>query len=166
MNDHPLEPPPVVASSRVLEYAVLDDSVRYSGSSSLFVDGKELGPVPRLAICQDEPGAGVLLMHCDDEWEMLGVAAYASVADAKKKAERIYPGVSKLWIDRKVTEEEAAIYLQREFEDELEIAKCSFCGRTAFDVERLVGQGDARICNICIKEFHGRLKPKPTNGGA
>jgi hypothetical protein len=50
-------------------------------------------------------------------------------------------------------------------EEPLEVAKCSFCGRTAFDVERLVGQGRVRICNICIKEFHGRLKPKPDPKG-
>jgi hypothetical protein len=157
MTVDPLEPPPVLAATRVLEYAVLDDTVRYSGHSSLFVGGKELGPVPRLAICQEAETAKVALLHCDDEWQMLGVAEYASVADAKEKAERIYPGVSKRWIDRKVTEEEAAVYLDREFEEE----KCSFCGRLAFDIERMVVQGGARICNICIKEFHARLNPKP-----
>jgi ClpX C4-type zinc finger protein len=39
--------------------------------------------------------------------------------------------------------------------------KCSFCGRLMFDVERLIVQGGARICNHCIKEFHARLNPKP-----
>jgi hypothetical protein len=48
-----------------------------------------------------------------------------------------------------------------ELDEELEVAKCSFCGRTAFEVERLVAQGGARICNFCIKEFHARLNPKP-----
>jgi hypothetical protein len=48
-----------------------------------------------------------------------------------------------------------------ELDEELEVARCSFCGRSAFEVDRLVAQGGARICNICIKEFHTRLKPKP-----
>jgi hypothetical protein len=48
-----------------------------------------------------------------------------------------------------------------EIEEELVVARCSFCGRSAFDVERLVRQGEARICNICIKEFHARLNPNP-----
>lgn len=48
-----------------------------------------------------------------------------------------------------------------ELDEELEVARCSFCGRSAFEVDRLVAQGGARICNICIKEFHARLKPKP-----
>ncbi len=42
-----------------------------------------------------------------------------------------------------------------------EVETCSFCGRTAFDVERMVVQGGARICNFCIKEFHARLNPNP-----
>ena len=51
--------------------------------------------------------------------------------------------------------------LKDELDDQLEEEKCSFCGRTAFDVERMVVQGGARICNFCIKEFHARLNPKP-----
>jgi hypothetical protein len=50
---------------------------------------------------------------------------------------------------------------EEETDDELEEEKCSFCGRSAFDVERMLVHGDARICNICIKEFHASLKPKP-----
>lgn len=48
-----------------------------------------------------------------------------------------------------------------ELDEELEVARCSFCGRSAFEVDRLVAQGGARICNICIKEFRARLKPQP-----
>jgi hypothetical protein len=76
-------PPPVLDSARLLDYAVLDESVSYSGHSSLFVDGKELGPVPCLAICQALDGAGVLLFHCSDDWTVLGAAEYLSVAEAK-----------------------------------------------------------------------------------
>ena len=42
-----------------------------------------------------------------------------------------------------------------------EVETCSFCGRSAFDVERMVVQGGARICNFCIKAFHARLNPNP-----
>ena len=68
--------------------------------------------------------------------------------------------------DQDEISEEDEIAGEDDFEEELQIAKCSFCGRTAFEVERLIRQGEARICNICIKEFHARLNPKPTNGGA
>jgi ClpX C4-type zinc finger len=52
-----------------------------------------------------------------------------------------------------------------ELDEELEVARCSFCGRSAFEVDRLVAQGDARICNLCIKEFRARLKPNPKPSG-
>src|SRR5260370_36143249 len=104
-------PPPVLDSARVIEYAVLDKSVRYSGHSSLFVDGRELGPVPRLAICQPLDGASALLFHCSGEWTVLGAAEYPSVREAKNRAERIYPGVSSHWIETHVTEQEAERYL-------------------------------------------------------
>ena len=51
-----------------------------------------------------------------------------------------------------------------DLEEEAEEEKCSFCGRSAFDVERMVVQGGARICNFCIKEFHARLNPKGPSG--
>ena len=45
----PQKPPPLAAGGRLLEYAVLDERATYSGHSYLFVDGNELGPVPRRA---------------------------------------------------------------------------------------------------------------------
>ena len=53
-----IEKPPIVMDiGRVLLYAVLDESVTYSGHSSLFVGDAEkglteLGPVPCLAITE------------------------------------------------------------------------------------------------------------------
>jgi hypothetical protein len=151
MTEHSQEPPPVLAFTRVLEYAVLGASVRYSGHSSLFVEGKELGPVPRLAICQPFDEAEFVLLHCDDEWEVLGAAGYASLAEAKGRAERIYPGVSACWIDRYITEAEAKDYVEREFGHE----RCRFCGKLPVDVERMVVHArGGPICNFCIEEFH------------
>ena len=97
MRGNPEEPPADLLGGRLLEYAVLADRVPYSGHSYLYVDGKELGPVPRLALSQLAE-AEVLLAHCDDGWEVLGVAGYPSVVQAKKRAERIYPGVSACWV--------------------------------------------------------------------
>jgi len=90
-------PPADYLGGRLLEYAVLDKRASYSGHSHLFVGGKELGPVPRLALSQ-LPEGEVLLAHCDDGWEVLGVAGYPSMGRAKRRAERIYPGVSACWV--------------------------------------------------------------------
>jgi hypothetical protein len=147
------KPPPVLDSARVLGYAVLDESVIYSGHSSLFVNGKELGPVPCLAICQGSNGDGILLLHCSRDWTVLGVAEYPSVDEAKNRAERIYPGLSTHWIGLHVTKEEAAHYLDKAFGDQ----RCSFCGKKPEQIERLIAKNDARICDSCITEFHQML---------
>lgn len=154
-------PPPVLNSARVLAYAILDESVSYSGHSSLFVDGKELGPVPCLAICQVRGEAEVLLFHCGGDWSVLGTSDYPSVADAKRRAERIYPGISTRWIEARVTEEEAARYLNESWGDE----RCSFCGKTPEQVGHLISKNNVCICDSCIAEFHREVFAPPSASG-
>jgi hypothetical protein len=91
-------PPPVLDHGRVLEYAVLNDRVEYSGHSLPFVDGKEVGPVPRLAICQSLNNPDIVLLHCDDDWNVLGAGIFNSAGEAKSRAEKTYPGVATCWI--------------------------------------------------------------------
>ncbi len=153
MKDPLREPPPVLHGARVREYALLDNSVRYSGHSSLFVDGEELGPVPCLAICQSSNDIEVFLMHCATDWSILGVAEYPSIADAKNRAEHVYAGSSKLWIEAPTTAEEAVEYL----ETNQSIPRCSFCGKGPDEIEQLVSKNQANICNLCITEFHEML---------
>lgn len=151
-------PPPVLAGGRVLEYATLDHRVTYAGHSYLFVDGEELGPVPCLAICQPD-GDEVLLLHCDAEWHELGVAAYASVAQAKRRAERIYPGVGACWLAANVVPAQADHHLRLASAG----GPCSFCGRRPEQVVQLVegrasDQGmPAWICDGCVARFHDQL---------
>jgi hypothetical protein len=55
--ENPLTTPPpkiTLNGGALLSYAVLDESVGYTvGHGLFFVDGKEIGKVPRLAICSD-----------------------------------------------------------------------------------------------------------------
>ncbi len=83
-------------------YAVLDDRVGYTvGHGLFFVDGKEIGRVPCLAICLDKESGLFTLYYCDEDWSLLGVATnYRTVDAAKNRAERIYPGSSTRWIDK------------------------------------------------------------------
>jgi hypothetical protein len=82
-------------------YAVLDERVGYTvGHGLFFVDGREIGRVPRLAICKDKDSGLFTLYYCDEDWNLLGVATnYQTVDTAKSRAERIYPGSSTRWID-------------------------------------------------------------------
>lgn len=153
------KPPPVLGNARILEYAVLDESVTYSGHSSLFVGNvteglKELGPVPCLAIAQDLKTGEIILMHCDQDWDPLGLSGrYASVADAKARAERTYHGVSSCWIDAKITQEEALKYRDEVWAEH----KCSFCGKIPPDFDMMIERDNARICDSCVEEFHNIL---------
>lgn len=103
MENSSTRPPAVITGNdrALLYYAVLDESVGYTkGHGLLFVDGKEIGKVPCLAICQDKDSRTFTLYYCDRDWSLLGVAAdYKSIDAAKHRAELIYPGLAARWIE-------------------------------------------------------------------
>jgi hypothetical protein len=102
-------PPAVLDGAEVLEYAIVDDSVRFTGRLHLYHGDNRIGPVPRLAICKDPDMPELLLFHCDSSWNVLGaqiwnspdVPAITSVDQVKEKAESFYKGISEKWIKRK-----------------------------------------------------------------
>ena len=103
MENPSAKPPRTITlnDSALLCYALLDESVGYTvGHGLFFVDGKEIGKVPSLAICKDKGSGLFTLYYCDKDWNLLGVAAnYQSVDAATNRAERIYPGSSTRWVD-------------------------------------------------------------------
>jgi hypothetical protein len=125
--------------------------VAFSGRTYLFRDGQEIGRVPCLAICDSRKDAEFVLLHCNQEWTILGIAGdYASEAAAKDKAERIYPGLSSHWVETGYSEEDA----ERHLDEISEGHRCSFCGKRADQIEQLIQKDHFRICNVCIDEFH------------
>jgi hypothetical protein len=95
--EKPSTPPPMICVNDrlLLQYAVLTDSVGFTAGHGLFfVDGKEIGRVPYLAICEDRESEEPTLYFCGDDWSPIGIAPCASIEAAKRKAERIYPGTS------------------------------------------------------------------------
>jgi ClpX C4-type zinc finger protein len=152
-NDPEPFPPPAICSERVLQYAVLDESVGFnSGHRLMFVDGKELGKVPRLAICAEKKTSKFLIYYCDGYWRSIGVSGHDSVVAAKRRAELIYPGSSAKWVEAHFTEEDVTRYLDEIWAD----SRCSFCGkRPDQGIESIVEakDGNARICDKCVVEF-------------
>jgi hypothetical protein len=137
----------------------------------LYVDGKLLGAVRRLAICQNVFGddKDFMLFHCNDDWEVLGVSARPTVEENLDNAERWYEGISPKWVYTGITEETAAEYLRKEGAD----SSCSFCGKIWCQVDIIFGSteadtpDDSRICSSCIEEFHESiLKWKQEHGGS
>ena len=155
-TDFSAKPPPAIASERVLHYAFLDDSVGFNaGHKLIFIDGKELGKVPRLAICQAKKSSEVSLFYCDDDWDFVGVSVHDSVAAAKNRAERLYPGSVK-WVEANFTQEEVGLYLDQVWAS----FRCSFCGKTPDQELNAIfeGDGNARICDRCVVELYGELE--------
>src|SRR5579862_1581196 len=117
-------PAPVVGGLYVVAYAHVDDSVQFEHTFTLDVDGRWLGAVPNLAICQEFETRKYAVQHCTEEWEPVGIAAgFASLNEAKRRIENSYHGISAKWIEAPVTFDEArALY-----EAELKAESCSFC---------------------------------------
>lgn len=99
-------PPQVLDNAQVLEYAVVDSSVRFTGALHLYHGDKRVGPVPYLAICRDPNMEELLLFHCDENWNVLGAQiwnapdrpAVTSVEEVKQRAEKFYSGIMSKWV--------------------------------------------------------------------
>ena len=153
-------PPPALAGCRVEQFAIRTRTVRFSGSSNLYVDGKELGPVPRLAIGRAEEG--VNLFHCDGRWNVLGCAGpYATVTEAKQRAERIYPGISGLWEKTPFSSADVRRYLDESGHN----LKCSFCGKFWHEVQRMITRKnhDVAICDGCVRQMTPLVRDTPSS---
>jgi hypothetical protein len=98
-------PPRVLAGTEVLEYAIVDESVSFTGRLRLFHGDEQVGPVPRLAICKPADMPELLVFHCDEEWNVLGIQAWNSpdrptvttIPEVKTRMERYYAGISAKW---------------------------------------------------------------------
>ena len=148
------QPPVVLDNARVLAYALVDDSVGYTGKSAVYVDRRVIGRVPRVAICQDLNSRELLLFHCDAKWTTLCVSGrFGSLGEAKQLVERTYPGIGRKWVDTNVSLEDAEAVLSDAWSE----MRCSFCGRLPQQVDSLVEGREGRICDLCIVEFSGWL---------
>lgn len=119
--------------------------MKFVGRTLLFVDGVELGRMPRLAICEERKTSGVLLIHCDQEWNPLGCSAHDSPQSARQKAQRIYPNIDERWVDAGVSDAEAEQYLEEAYGD----IRCSVCGKRADQVTQLHQRDQKLFCDSC-----------------
>ena len=102
-------PPAIIDGAAVLEYAVVDSSVRYTGRLHLYHGETRVGPVPCLAIGQNPDMKELLLFHCDEHWNVLGAQiwnapgrlAVTSLDDVKARAESYYAGISAKWVSKR-----------------------------------------------------------------
>jgi len=128
----------------------VDDTVIHTGKQTLYVDGQPLGPVPRLAICQNLGDGAINLFHCDESWGVLGASGGDTAEETKRSAERAYKGITQKWQATGVSREQA-----QQFQDDLMGGlMCSFCGKRPEQIQSLVRSAYAAICDECISSFH------------
>jgi len=103
-----MEPPSqLLDDADLLAFAEVPSAARFTGRLHLYSDGERIGPVPYLAICKPRDDVGLLLVHCDESWEILGLQAWnapgvqriTTVEAMKLEAERFYEGLMPSWID-------------------------------------------------------------------
>ena len=101
-----LEVPEQIDGSTVLAYATALSDLPFIDALRLNVGGQWLGRVPQLAICESDQRPVLMLFHCDERWNSLGVQSFerpeprrpTTVADVMQQAERYYPGIAARWI--------------------------------------------------------------------
>ena len=155
-------PPPILENARILEYAVIDESVKFTGQLILNVDGEWLGAVPGIALAESFNNSELIAFHCDENWNVLGVQTWnspdgpvlKSIADLKEKMEKYYCGISELWVQHTATAREALDL----YEESQRAHSCSFCGKTRDEIERLVSGPNANICSECLRDFHNQIR--------
>jgi hypothetical protein len=159
-------PPPVLDMARVIAYAFVDGSVQWTGRQTLFVNKEKLGPVPRLALCQNVSGdlRDILVFHCNEEWDVLGVSGADTLEAAKASVERAYGGITAKWIETGVTEEAAIAWMREHTKD----MSCSFCDRVPGDFEQLIESksGTVRVCNYCVDDHYKAVHHAADNTNA
>lgn len=157
---HGFPVPPVLCSARVIEYAIVDDTITYTGRQTLYVGGKELGAVPRLAICQQLDDDMMYLAHCDKYWTVLGASGSGTepetIEKLKESAENAYQGISNKWQSLGISKEDAI-----RFEALLDQGRiCGFCNRIFDDDEKLFHGAYGEICHECVAKLHDEISEK------
>ena len=100
-----MNPPKVLADLNVLSWAVVDREVTFTGKLNLYANGEKIGPCPRLIIAQHIENKDFLLLHCTQDWNILGIQVWngphvnspRNISDVMKLAKKYYDGISSKW---------------------------------------------------------------------
>jgi hypothetical protein len=150
----------------VVEYAVLPKSTKFAGGGLInWLEDKPVGSVPCLAIVESLRDGEFTLVYCDRDWSIRAFSTHESVARAKKRAERVYPGSHGHWTHRRVTVAVARDHIANSWKGH----ECSFCGKTPAEIDGGFMEGkNARICASCAAHAYEALaagSPKAESAG-
>ena len=89
--------PPELDGAKVIATAVIDGNARPTGGTIHRGPDGVIPSASALAIVDGE--AGIYLLYCDVDWQVLTDTWHLSVDAAKSQAEFEYEGISKAWED-------------------------------------------------------------------
>jgi hypothetical protein len=97
-NSMPERPAPkALGGCRVICYTPIDDRHRFTCKTKQIVQGKLMGAMSGLAICQSSEAQEFYLFGCDADWNVVTDTWHKSLAEAKEQAEFEYAGVNQTW---------------------------------------------------------------------
>jgi hypothetical protein len=111
MATDPLEPPMLLDSARVVEYARLDAGANPAARGSAVVGGVavDFESVAGVVIAEDLVKGATFLLHCDSDWATVAAGTYPDVEAARAGAESAYAGTPIRWTRfRELSAEERA----------------------------------------------------------
>src|SRR5580658_632724 len=143
------QPPPILGTACLLEFAIIDPSVVFTGHQTLYVDGKLLGAVPHLAVCRDLGSEELYMFHCDRKWNVIAVSGSGTITEIKETAERAYRGFSTKWTMSPYTEDQISQYLLKTWGK----LRCSFCQQWPWNIQKIFKGTNTYICGECVRSF-------------
>jgi len=90
-------PPRMLDGAELVCFSEINSSVRPTGKTIHRKDGKILGPVTALAICQYSGENSFYLFYCDEKWRVLTDTFHVDLDAAKSQAEFEYRNISAYW---------------------------------------------------------------------
>lgn len=160
------KPPPIIDTAKLIIFASNDEDVEYTDRIDLHASTSEngfvrIGEMPNLAITRTYYDNSYLLMICDEGWNAKGVIQFATIEEAKIKAERGYKGLNEKWQDSPYSQQEIDDFLRDEYgvdpRSEWWAMICSFCGKNDSELQVLFQGKHATICKNCVKRFYEEL---------
>jgi hypothetical protein len=98
--------PKRLADGRVLAVLLVDNSMEFTGALKLFSGDERVGRVPAIAIVKKGRSRDLLVIHCGEEWNIVGIQVWnapggqrvTSVEQAKEIVERYYTNSAGKWV--------------------------------------------------------------------
>jgi hypothetical protein len=148
-------PPEVIGSAVTVAWLHRDAPLSPTGNLSLYVDGEPLEGVSAIIIAFEPTTTTNEVHHCDSSWRILAVnSGGPSLASTLELVASWYEGMDHGWVETAFDLKKAEQTVRNSWSEK----RCSFCGRIPTDFESLIEAREARICDLCVREFSAQLR--------